>query len=82
MFSSKTCVPCQTIKPTINDLKDEFSMLDWKDIDIHVDTETTKKYGVTKVPTMVVESNGLIQSHSGTAVMGYYRILKAATSRG
>ena len=80
VFSSPTCGPCQTLKPVIEDLKEEFPTLQW----IHVNTRDdpkgyTQKYGVKFVPTIVVETANGIQTHTGTDVMGYYRILRNAT---
>lgn len=82
VFSSPTCPPCQMLKPVIEDLKEEFSSLQWIHVNIKDDpTGLTQKYGVTKVPTVVVESTKGIHSHSGTTVMGYYRILRNATQQ-
>ena len=80
VFSSPTCGPCQTLKPVIEDLKEDFSSLRWIDVNIKDDPEGyTAKYGVKQVPTLVVVSSKGVQSHSGTAAMGYYRILRNAT---
>jgi len=81
VFSSPTCGPCQTIRPTIEDLKEEFSSLRWVHVNIQDDPSgLTKKYGVMKVPTIVVDAQKGIESHSGTTVTGYYRILRNALS--
>ena len=80
VFSSPTCGPCKTIKPSIQDLKDEFPDFNWIDVNIRDDPHGfTQKYGVKVVPTVVVDTGKNVQSHSGTAIMGYYRILKSAT---
>jgi thiol-disulfide isomerase/thioredoxin len=82
VFSSPTCVPCQILKPVIEDLKEEFSTLQWINVNINNDPQgLTQKYSVTKVPTIVVDSEKGIESHTGTVAMGYYRILRNATSR-
>ena len=82
VFSSPTCGPCQTLRPTIEDLKDEFPGLQWVHVNIQDDPHgLTQKYGVKMVPTVVVDSNGRVESHTGTSVMGYYRILKNATQK-
>jgi thiol-disulfide isomerase/thioredoxin len=79
VFSSPTCAPCQVLKPVIKDLKEEFPGLQWIDVNIKEDPQGfTQKYGVKHVPTIVVHSLKGIESHSGTAAMGYYRILKNA----
>jgi thiol-disulfide isomerase/thioredoxin len=76
-FSSPTCAPCNHIKPTIADLKEEFNSVKWINVNIFDDKEKLcEKYGVKVVPTMVVEGNGRIEKHSGTNAAGYYRILR------
>jgi len=82
-FWSPTCGPCKTLKPTIEDLKEEFSQLTWVSVNTHDDNQgLAQRYGVQFVPTIVVAIfNGegkLISSekHSGTTVAGYYRILR------
>jgi len=79
VFSSPTCAPCQTLKPVIYDLKEEFSDLKWIDVNIKNDPAgLTQTYGVKQVPTIVVHSDNGVESHSGTNVIGYYRILRNA----
>ena len=79
-FWSETCGPCKTIKPMINDLKEEFDTLTWISVDIKNDPNNyAGKYKVTHVPTVVVDSHKGVHSHSGTQVNGYYRILRIAT---
>jgi thiol-disulfide isomerase/thioredoxin len=79
VFSSPTCPPCQTLKPVIEDLKEEYSSLQWIHVNIKDDPQgLTQKYSVTQVPTVVVDSKKGIERHSGTVAIGYYRILKNA----
>lgn len=84
-FWSPTCAPCKVIKPAIEDLKEEFPNVQWVSVNTHEDpSELAKKYAVSIVPTIVVmtvDDSGspmLIERHSGTTMMGYYRILKNA----
>jgi|UniRef100_A0A6C0B2W6 thioredoxin-like negative regulator of GroEL len=82
VFSSPICPPCQTLKPVIQDLKEEFSSLEWIHVNIKDDPRgLTQKYGVTQVPTVVVVSKNGIERHSGTVAMGYYRILHNAMKK-
>jgi hypothetical protein len=63
-------------------LKEEFSTLQWINVNINNDPHgLAQKYSVTKVPTIVVDNEKGIESHTGTVAMGYYRILRNATSR-
>ena len=82
-FWSQTCAPCKAIKPAIDDLKEEFPVINWVSVDTHNDTyKHAELYKVTIVPTVVVVSisnNGEIVSvekHSGTNIAGYYRIIR------
>ena len=82
-FWSPTCAPCKAIKPAVEDLKEEFSNITWVSVNTHTDKDgLASKYGVTVVPTIVVESkdsNGVVLStekHIGTALAGFYRILR------
>jgi thiol-disulfide isomerase/thioredoxin len=82
VFSSPTCPPCQTLKPVIEDLKEEFPSLKWIHVNIKDDPKGyTQKYGVKQVPAIVVDTSKGIESHSGTVAMGYYRILRNATQQ-
>lgn len=81
-FWSPTCAPCMHIKPAIEDLKEEFDSVTWISVNIFDDKEgIAKKYGVTSVPTIVVEWGDRIERHSGINMMGYYRILRLATQK-
>lgn len=84
-FWSTTCAPCKVIKPAIEDLKEEFSNVTWVSVNTHDDPEDySKLFGITIVPTIVVlagdhSGNTLsTDKHSGTTMMGYYRILRNA----
>ncbi len=82
-FWSPTCAPCKTIKPSIEDMKQEFEQVQWVSVNTHEDPKALgQKYGVSVVPTIVVVSLNaegvpvLTEKHSGTTMIGYYRILK------
>ncbi len=84
-FWSPTCAPCKFIKPSINDLQDEFEEVQWISVNIQNDTEgIAAKFGVTIVPTIVVEwisadSKAILtEKHTGTNIAGYYRIIRNA----
>ena len=76
-FWSPTCAPCKAIKPTIEDLKEEFNSVTWVSVNTHDDKEGyAEKYGVSVVPTIVVVAGSSIERHSGTQIAGYYRIIR------
>ena len=79
VFSSPTCEPCRHLVPTIEGLKEDFPSFQWIHVNIKNDPQgLTQKYGVKVVPTVVVQTVRGVESFSGTAAMGYYRILKNA----
>ena len=84
-FWSPTCGPCKVIKPAIEDLKEEFPLVDWTTVNTHDDPDgLARRFGVTVVPTIVVVALAenqrvlLTDKQSGTNMAGYYRILRNA----
>lgn len=83
-FWSPTCAPCKVIKPAVEDLKEEFPNIQWISVNTHDDPHNySGVMSVSVVPTIVVvtkDSNGNLSTerHSGTSMMGYYRILRNA----
>lgn len=79
-FWSSTCAPCKAIKPAVEDLKEEFTDVTWISVNTHDDPNNfARTFNVSVVPTIVVvDKNGNVEKHSGTAMMGYYRILRNA----
>jgi thiol-disulfide isomerase/thioredoxin len=84
-FWSPTCAPCKAIKPAVNDLQEEFPNINWLSINTHSDDAgISRTYGVTVVPTIVIEAKDLdgkvvsVEKHAGTGIAGYYRIIRNA----
>jgi thiol-disulfide isomerase/thioredoxin len=84
-FWSPSCGPCKVIKPAIEDLKEEFSQVVWVSVNTHDDTDQLAvKYGVSVVPTIVVESKDAsgavinLDKQVGTTMGAYYRIIRNA----
>ena len=78
MFSSSTCAPCQTIKPTIQELQEDFPTFEWNFVDL--DSQIAKEHNIQKVPTMLIVTPTDKFKHSGTELIGYFKILRAATN--
>ena len=85
---SPTCNPCKVISLHVEELKTIFSSVDWHIVNIYEDkNELTTKYKVSVVPTIVViakKENGEViytGKHSGTDMLGYYRILRTANQQ-
>lgn len=81
-FWSPTCTPCLTIKPAVEDLKEEFEDVKWTSVNTHVDLYGLgKRFGIQAVPTIVVLKNGVeVGRHSGANMIMYYTLLKKARS--
>lgn len=79
-FWSPTCGPCKTIKPAVEDLKEEFDDIQWVSVNTHQDNEgIAQRLGVVVVPTIVVMKNNVeVGRHSGTTMSIYYSILRKA----
>lgn len=79
-FWSPTCRPCQVIKPAIEDLKEEFSQMNWVSVNTHADSQGyAQKFGVSVVPTIVVLKKDVeIGRHSGSSIGIYYTIIRKA----
>jgi thioredoxin-like negative regulator of GroEL len=80
-FWSPTCGPCKTIRPALEDLREEFSNVEWVSVNIQDDPQNlARKYYVKFIPTVVlVTNNQTADRHSGADVMGYYRMFKKIT---
>jgi hypothetical protein len=69
------------IKPAVEDLKEEFSNIRWVSVNTHDDPDDyAGQLKVTSVPTIVVVSPTSTERHSGTTMMGYYRIIRKSLS--
>ncbi len=57
-FSASWCVPCQTIKPIIEEISNENPMLQLGLVDVDADYEIAVQYGIKSVPTFLVFEDG------------------------
>jgi thioredoxin 1 len=81
-FWSPTCAPCKVIKPAVEDLKEEFTDVEWVSVNTHDDVnDLSKRFSVSVVPTIVITKNEQeVGRHSGTNMSIYYSILRKARS--
>jgi len=84
-FWSPTCMPCQHIKPAIEQLKQDFTEVKWISVNTHNDKEGyALVHNVKVVPTIIVEvrdNTGKVlggQRASGTDMMAYHRMIRGA----
>lgn len=85
-FWSPTCGPCKNIKPALDDMKTDYPDVQWVSVNTHADPQgLAKKYQVKFVPTIVLvtvnESGAAVSTerHTGSDMMGYYRMFKKTT---
>ena len=65
-FSAKWCGPCKMLVPIMENVKNKFNDVSFKDIDVDVDFKESQKYNVRSVPTVVIEVNGIeVQRFAG-----------------
>ena len=59
-FTAVWCAPCKTLAPTIEKLAVDFQDVEFKSIDIDDNPEEATAAGVTAVPTIVFEKDGVV----------------------
>lgn len=81
-FWSPTCGPCQTIKPAIETMKEDFDTVQWVSVNTHKDLGGyTAQFKVTTVPTLVfLKHNAEIGRHVGANMSMFYTLLRKALS--
>jgi thioredoxin 1 len=57
-FSATWCAPCRALAPVMNEIKGQFSNVRFEDIDIDNNEQLREQYGVSSVPTVIIERNG------------------------
>ena len=56
-FTATWCGPCKTFKPVVQEVNAELS-LGINFVDVDQQKEMAQRYGITSVPTIVVENGG------------------------
>jgi len=73
-YTSKTCGPCQAIKPLINEIKNSFPI---EVIDVDQNQELTTSKGIRSVPTFIFYNEGQETSRKiGTASINKRMLLE------
>lgn len=57
-FSAAWCGPCKALAPVINEIKGQFSNVQFEDYDVDVAYDEATKYGIRSVPTVIIEQDG------------------------
>ena len=60
-FSAVWCGPCRALSPVIKEIKESYisnSNVKFEEYDVDDFNEETQKFGITSVPTIIIEKNG------------------------
>lgn len=57
-FGAEWCQPCKSLQSTIDSLGDELKVDEIQYIDIDVDTDAAKEYGIRGIPTLILFEEG------------------------
>lgn len=68
-FSSPTCAPCRMVEPMLERLAEEFKgRVDFFKVNVNESPQTTARFRIRSVPTMLFLSNGNVTSQLVGAV--------------
>lgn len=57
-FSASWCGPCRALTPVMNEIKGQFSAVRFEEVDIDNNEDMVRQYGISSVPTVVIERDG------------------------
>lgn len=60
-FSAVWCGPCRALAPVMQEIKESYksnSNVEFIEYDVDNEVDEVTKYGVTSVPTIIIEKNG------------------------
>lgn len=57
-FSAVWCGPCRMLAPVMNEIKSKYPNVKFEEYDVDNEVDEVTKYGVTSVPTVIIEKNG------------------------
>lgn len=59
-FSAVWCGPCRALTPVMNEIKSNYSNVKFEEYDVDNEVDEVMKYGITSVPTVIIEKDGQI----------------------
>ena len=73
-FSAEWCGPCKQLGPTMEGLRGQ---INYTKIDVDQDQESSIKYGVRNIPTLILLENGevknkLVGNQTVQSIMSFY----------
>lgn len=79
-FTSPTCGPCRTIKPSLEAMAEDFPNVTWIEVNTKDDREGyVDRFKISVVPTLVfLKGNVEVARHTGASVGLYYTLLRKA----
>ena len=58
-FSAVWCGPCRALTPVMNEIKGNYSNVNFEEYDIDEYNDITEEYGVRSVPTVIIVKDGI-----------------------
>ena len=79
-FSAVWCGPCRALAPVMTEIKGQFSNVTFEDYDVDEAYDESSKYGITSVPTIIIEKNGeIVERFTGlSSKMAYVNAINEA----
>ena len=59
LFTQETCGACAPQRQKNEGIEDEFSDVEFREVDIQRDLEIAEEYGVRKTPTILIHADGV-----------------------
>ena len=60
-FTAAWCGPCKQLAPLFEQLKTEYTSVTFETTDVDMDKESAIEYGVTSIPTVIIEKDGKLE---------------------
>ncbi len=60
-FTAAWCGPCKQLAPLFEQLKSEYTNVTFETIDVDMDKDSAIEYGVTSIPTVIIEKDGKLE---------------------
>jgi thioredoxin 1 len=63
-FQASWCMPCKSFGPIVDEVVSNQGGVTYQKVDIDSSPDLVNKYGITSVPTLVLEKNGSVVARS------------------
>ena len=58
-FTANWCSPCRALAPIIEEMKQEYTDVEFETIDIDENPELVSEHGIRGIPVVIVQNNGV-----------------------